>query len=37
MKFKAIVVDIDGTITCENRELHLGAIKKKSKRRLPKK
>lgn len=28
MKFKAIVVDIDGTITCEKRELHLGAVKK---------
>ncbi|AAM06906.1 TPA: phosphoglycolate phosphatase [Methanosarcina acetivorans] len=28
MKFKAIVIDIDGTITCENRELHLGAVKK---------
>ncbi|AKB79567.1 Phosphoglycolate phosphatase, archaeal type [Methanosarcina horonobensis HB-1 = JCM 15518] len=28
MKFKALVVDIDGTITCENRELHLGAVKK---------
>ncbi|HEY3360522.1 MAG TPA: phosphoglycolate phosphatase [Methanosarcina sp.] len=28
MKFKAIVVDIDGTITCEKRELHLGAMKK---------
>jgi phosphoglycolate phosphatase (TIGR01487 family) len=28
MQFKAIVVDIDGTITCEKRELHLGAVKK---------
>ncbi|MCQ1536208.1 phosphoglycolate phosphatase [Methanosarcina sp. KYL-1] len=28
MKFKAIVVDIDGTITCEARELHLGAVRK---------
>ncbi|TAH64815.1 MAG: phosphoglycolate phosphatase, partial [Methanosarcina mazei] len=28
MKFKALVIDIDGTITCKNRELHLGAVKK---------
>jgi len=28
MKFKAIVVDIDGTITCEKRELHLKAVEK---------
>lgn len=28
MKFRAIVIDIDGTITCEKRELHLGAVKK---------
>jgi phosphoglycolate phosphatase len=28
MRFKAIVVDIDGTITCEKRELHLGAVKR---------
>ena len=28
MRFKAIVADIDGTITCEKRELHLGAMKK---------
>jgi phosphoglycolate phosphatase len=35
MKFKAIVVDIDGTITCENRELHLGAIKKIRSLKVP--
>lgn len=28
MKFKAVVVDIDGTITCEKRELHLKAVEK---------
>lgn len=28
MRFKAIVIDIDGTITCKRRELHLGAIRK---------
>jgi phosphoglycolate phosphatase len=28
MKFRAIVIDIDGTITCKRRELHLGAVKK---------
>jgi len=28
MKFRAVVIDIDGTITCEKRELHLGAVKK---------
>lgn len=35
MKFKAIVVDIDGTITCEKRELHLGAVKKIRTLKLP--
>lgn len=35
MKFKAIVVDIDGTITCENRELHLGAVKKIRSLKIP--
>ena len=35
MKFKAIVVDIDGTITCENRELHLGAVKKIRSLKVP--
>lgn len=28
MKFRAIVVDIDGTITCKRRELHLGAVRR---------
>jgi phosphoglycolate phosphatase len=28
MKFRAIVIDIDGTITCEKRELHIGAVGK---------
>ena len=28
MKFRALVIDIDGTITCEKRELHLGAVEK---------
>ncbi len=35
MKFKALVVDIDGTITCENRELHLGAVKKMRTLKVP--
>jgi phosphoglycolate phosphatase len=35
MKFKALVVDIDGTITCENRELHLGAVKKIRSLKVP--
>lgn len=35
MKFKAIVVDIDGTITCEKRELHLGAVKKIRSLKIP--
>jgi phosphoglycolate phosphatase len=35
MKFKAIVADIDGTITCEKRELHLGAVKKIRSLKLP--
>jgi phosphoglycolate phosphatase len=35
MKFKALVVDIDGTITCENRELHLGAVKKIRSLKIP--
>lgn len=35
MKFKAIVVDIDGTITCEDRELHLGAVKKIRSLKIP--
>ena len=35
MKFKAIVVDIDGTITCENRELHLEAVKKIRSLKVP--
>jgi phosphoglycolate phosphatase (TIGR01487 family) len=28
MKSRAVVIDIDGTITCEKRELHLGAVEK---------
>jgi hypothetical protein len=28
MKFRAIVVDIGGTITCEKREFQIGNIKK---------
>jgi phosphoglycolate phosphatase (TIGR01487 family) len=28
MKFRAIIIDIDGTITCKRRELHLGAVRK---------
>ena len=35
MKFKAIVADIDGTITCEKRELHLEAVKKIRSLKLP--
>ncbi|RXA20822.1 phosphoglycolate phosphatase [Methanosarcina sp. MSH10X1] len=35
MKFKAIVADIDGTITCEKRELHLGAVEKIRTLKLP--
>jgi len=35
MKFKAIVADIDGTITCEKRELHLGAMKKIRSLKVP--
>lgn len=35
MKFKAIVVDIDGTITCEKRELHLGAVEKIRSLKVP--
>jgi hypothetical protein len=35
MKFKALVVDIDGTITCANRELHLGAVKKMRTLKVP--
>ncbi|MHC1757191.1 MAG: phosphoglycolate phosphatase [Methanosarcina sp.] len=35
MKFKALVVDIDGTITCKNRELHLGAVKKIRSLKIP--
>jgi len=35
MKFKAIVVDIDGTITCKKRELHLGAVKKIRSLKVP--
>jgi len=35
MKFKAIVVDIDGTITCEKRELHLEAVKKIRSLKVP--
>ena len=35
MKFKAIVADIDGTITCEKRELHLEAVKKIRTLKLP--
>ena len=35
MKFKALVVDIDGTITCEKRELHLGAVKKIRSLKVP--
>lgn len=35
MKFIAIVIDIDGTITCEKRELHLGAVKKIRSLKIP--
>lgn len=35
MKFKALVVDIDGTITCANRELHLEAVKKMRTLKVP--
>ncbi len=35
MKFKALVVDIDGTITCEKRELHLEAVKKMRSLKIP--
>jgi phosphoglycolate phosphatase (TIGR01487 family) len=35
MKFKALVVDIDGTITCKNRELHLEAVKKIRSLKIP--
>jgi len=35
MKFKAIVADIDGTITCEKRELHLGVMKKIRSLKIP--
>ena len=35
MKFKAIVADIDGTITCEKRELHLETVKKIRSLKLP--
>lgn len=35
MKFKALVIDIDGTITCEKRELHLGAVKKMRTLKVP--
>ncbi|AKB54961.1 MULTISPECIES: phosphoglycolate phosphatase [Methanosarcina] len=35
MKFKAIVADIDGTITCEKRELHLEAMKKIRSLKIP--
>lgn len=35
MKFKALVVDIDGTITCANRELHLEAVKKMRSLKVP--
>ncbi len=35
MKFKAIVADIDGTITCEKRELHLRAMKKIRSLKVP--
>jgi phosphoglycolate phosphatase len=35
MKFRAIVIDIDGTITCEKRELHLGAVKKIRSLKIP--
>jgi phosphoglycolate phosphatase len=35
MKFKAIVADIDGTITCEKRELHLGTMKKIRSLKIP--
>lgn len=35
MKFKALVIDIDGTITCANRELHLGAVKKMRTLKVP--
>ncbi|WP_292381146.1 phosphoglycolate phosphatase [Methanosarcina sp. UBA289] len=35
MRFKAIVADIDGTITCEKRELHLGAMKKIRSLKVP--
>jgi phosphoglycolate phosphatase (TIGR01487 family) len=35
MKFKALVVDIDGTITCEDRVLHLGAVEKMRTLKVP--
>lgn len=35
MKFRAIVIDIDGTITCKKRELHLGAIEKIRSLKVP--
>jgi len=35
MRFRAIVVDIDGTITCEKRELHLGAVEKIRTLKIP--
>jgi phosphoglycolate phosphatase len=35
MKFRAIVIDIDGTITCKRRELHLGAVKKIRTLKIP--
>lgn len=35
MKFKAIVFDIDGTITCEDRRLHLRAIEKIRSLKIP--
>lgn len=35
MKFKAAVVDIDGTITCRKRELHMGAVEKIRSLKVP--
>lgn len=35
MKFRALVIDIDGTITCKKRELHLGAVKKIRSLKVP--
>lgn len=35
MKFKAVVMDIDGTITCKKRELHLKAVEKIRSLKIP--